>query len=57
MKKITYTILLTLLSTFVIAQCVTDEYNYRLVKDKLSDGQTLVDYLEQTYSENGVKYD
>ena len=57
MKKITYTILLSLLSTFVIAQCVTDEYNYRLVKDKLSDGQTLVDYLEQTYSENGVKYD
>ena len=57
MNKLIYTIISTLISTFVIAQCGTDEYNYRLAKDKLSEGLTYVDYLEQTYSLNGVKYD
>ena len=50
MNKIIYTILSILITTIVFAQCATDEYNHHLVKDKLSEGQSYADYLENIYN-------
>ena len=54
MKKSVYTIFSILISALAAAQCGTDEYNHSLVKDKLSEGQSYADYLENIYN---LKYD
>ena len=54
MKKSIYTIFSILISAIAVAQCGTDEYNHGLVKDKLSEGQSYADYLENIYN---LKYD
>ena len=54
MKKSIYTIFSILISAIAVAQCGTDEYNHSLVKDKLSEGQSYADYLENIYN---LKYD
>ena len=50
MKKSVYTIFSILISALAAAQCGSDEYNHSLVEDKLSEGQSYADYLENIYN-------
>ena len=48
MKKILYTLFSLSLTIIATAQCGTDEYNRRLVQDKVEPGENYVEYLERT---------
>jgi len=47
MKKILYLFLTLIISQTVSAQCGTDEYNRRLLENKLQNGESFADYIER----------
>ena len=47
MKKILYLLITLIVSQTVTAQCGTDEYNRRLLKNKLQNGESFADYIER----------
>ncbi|PCJ66293.1 MAG: hypothetical protein COA58_05830 [Bacteroidetes bacterium] len=54
MKKILHILLGLSFTLAATAQCGTDEYNRRLVQDKVQPGENYVDYLERT---RGFEFD